>query len=268
MVKLDLKDAYLQVPIHPDHQHLLTFQWEGKSYMFKCLPFGLSSAPRVFTKLLKPVVGFLRHTGCRLIIYLDDMLILHQNRKQLHQITQLTCQLFEGLGLMINQKSRTIPTQELEFLSFQVCSVSMNLSIPSEKLRKIKQDLRRMLDRSTVAVREVAQFVGKAVATLRAVPLVPLHYRALPLLRNSVLHLTTSRRGKQEYETVMTLTAASKADLSWWASLKQKHLGTPVCPPYPTVMVHSDTSNKGWVQFSMGKHRQEIYGHQRKQLTI
>ena len=91
MVKLDLKDAYLQVPIHPNHQHLLTFQWEGKSYMFKCLPFGLSSAPRVFTKLLKPVVGFLRQIGCRLIIYLDDMLILHQNREQLHQITQLIC---------------------------------------------------------------------------------------------------------------------------------------------------------------------------------
>ena len=33
MVKLDLKDAYLQVPIHPNHQHLLTFQWEGKSYV-------------------------------------------------------------------------------------------------------------------------------------------------------------------------------------------------------------------------------------------
>ena len=28
--------------------------------MFKCLPFGLSLAIRVFTKLLKPVVGFLR----------------------------------------------------------------------------------------------------------------------------------------------------------------------------------------------------------------
>ena len=33
--------------------------------MFKCLPFGLSSVPRVFTKLLKPVVGFLRQIGCQ-----------------------------------------------------------------------------------------------------------------------------------------------------------------------------------------------------------
>ena len=88
MVRLDLKDAYLQVPIHLNHQHLLTFQWEGKNYMFKCLPFGLSSAPRVFTKLLKPVVGFLRQIGCRLIIYLDDMLILHQNREQLANYTR------------------------------------------------------------------------------------------------------------------------------------------------------------------------------------
>ena len=68
MVKLDLKDAYLQVPIHPEQHHLLQFQWQQKTYQFKCLPFGLSAAPRVFTKLLKPVVGFLRLNHCCLII--------------------------------------------------------------------------------------------------------------------------------------------------------------------------------------------------------
>lgn len=31
MVKLDSKDAFLQVQIHPGHQHLLTFQWEGRA---------------------------------------------------------------------------------------------------------------------------------------------------------------------------------------------------------------------------------------------
>ena len=103
MVKVDLKDAYLQIPIHPDYQNLLTFQWEGKTYMFQCLPFG----PRVFTKLLKPVVGFLRQNGCRLIMYLDDMLMLHQDRDQLQHMTQLTCQLLKSLGLMVNLKILT-----------------------------------------------------------------------------------------------------------------------------------------------------------------
>ena len=48
MVKMDLKDAYLQVPIHPDYQHFLTFQWEEKTYKFQCLPFGLSTALSVY----------------------------------------------------------------------------------------------------------------------------------------------------------------------------------------------------------------------------
>ena len=56
MVKLDLKDAYLQVHIHPDHQKYLVFQWDSKFYQFTCLPFGLLAAPRAFTKLLKPSV--------------------------------------------------------------------------------------------------------------------------------------------------------------------------------------------------------------------
>ena len=57
MIKMDMKDVYLQVPIHEAHQCFLQFVWEGKHYNFQCLPFCLSSAPKVFTKLLKPVVA-------------------------------------------------------------------------------------------------------------------------------------------------------------------------------------------------------------------
>jgi hypothetical protein len=56
LLKLDLKDAYLSVPIHMDHQKYLRFYWESRAWQFRALPFGLSSAPQTFTKLLKPVV--------------------------------------------------------------------------------------------------------------------------------------------------------------------------------------------------------------------
>ena len=49
MVTIDLKDAFLLVPIVEQHRKLLRFQWREALYEFQCLPFGLMSAPRVFT---------------------------------------------------------------------------------------------------------------------------------------------------------------------------------------------------------------------------
>ena len=63
MVKIDLKDAYLTVPIWQNHQKYLRFLWRDSLLEFACLPFGLASAPRAFTKLLKPVLSILRQKG-------------------------------------------------------------------------------------------------------------------------------------------------------------------------------------------------------------
>ena len=48
MVSRDLKDADLQVPMHPDSRKFLRFMVGGKVYQFKVLCFGLSTAPQVF----------------------------------------------------------------------------------------------------------------------------------------------------------------------------------------------------------------------------
>jgi hypothetical protein len=47
-IKLDLKDAYLTVPICKSHQNYLRFAWRGRIFQFHCMAFGLSPAPRVF----------------------------------------------------------------------------------------------------------------------------------------------------------------------------------------------------------------------------
>lgn len=76
LAKLDLQDAYLTVPICPEHQKYLHFTWGKKVFQFLVLPFGLASAPLVFTKLLRPVMVHLRHQGVRALIYLDDIFLL------------------------------------------------------------------------------------------------------------------------------------------------------------------------------------------------
>ena len=73
-----LKDAYFTVPIYEPHKKYLRFQFQNITYGLQCLPFGLSTAPRAFTKLLKPVIAILRSSGIRIVIYLDDILVMHQ----------------------------------------------------------------------------------------------------------------------------------------------------------------------------------------------
>lgn len=65
-----------------EHHKFLRFRWKGVKYQYVCLPFGLSSSPRIFTKILKPLVARLRPMGIRLIIYLDDILIMVASREE------------------------------------------------------------------------------------------------------------------------------------------------------------------------------------------
>ena len=60
MAKVDIKDAHYSVPILPEYQRYLKFYFRGKFYQFTCLPNGLCSGPRKFTKLLKPPLSYLR----------------------------------------------------------------------------------------------------------------------------------------------------------------------------------------------------------------
>jgi hypothetical protein len=72
-VSLDLRDAYLHVPVHPDYQHYLRFYFEGRVYQFKAMPFGLASAPLIFQSIVKAFVAPLHTLGLKLHFYLDGM---------------------------------------------------------------------------------------------------------------------------------------------------------------------------------------------------
>ena len=69
---IDLKDAYLHVPIHQQSFRLLGFAFQGRTYHYKVLPFGLRDSPWVFTRIEATVIGFLLLQGIHIFHYLDD----------------------------------------------------------------------------------------------------------------------------------------------------------------------------------------------------
>ena len=123
MTKVDLKDAYFAIPICKKHREYLRFTVEDQSYQFACLPFGLSSAPWIFTKILKPAAALLREHGVRLIVYIDDILIMAETMELAEEYTTALIFLLKSLGFLLSEKSITTPTQEIEFLGMVINSV-------------------------------------------------------------------------------------------------------------------------------------------------
>ena len=60
-ITFDLTSGYHHIEIHPEHEKYLGFHWlfkygKLKYFVFNVLPFGLSSACYIFTKVLRPYI--------------------------------------------------------------------------------------------------------------------------------------------------------------------------------------------------------------------
>ena len=75
MASIDLKEAYLQVPVHPESRPFLCFVARGQVYQFTALCFGLSTAPQVFSRVMAPASAILHSWGICMRRYLDDWLV-------------------------------------------------------------------------------------------------------------------------------------------------------------------------------------------------
>lgn len=105
LAKLDLKDAYLTVPVFEGHSKFLQFVWRESYYEFVAFPFELSSTPWAFTKLLRVVVTYLRKNGLRLVIFLDDILIAANSEQTAKSGVVLVKKTLESLGFVISSEN-------------------------------------------------------------------------------------------------------------------------------------------------------------------
>ena len=89
----------------------MRFMWEGKKYQCIGMPFGLAPAPRLATKMMAPVIRYLRSRGLWLAIYIDDLILLPRSYKESIEQTQLLVDTLHKLGFGIHpDKCQVIPS--------------------------------------------------------------------------------------------------------------------------------------------------------------
>ena len=195
MCKLDLKDAYFSVPLHRRSQKFIRFQFPGRTYQFTCLPFGLTSAPRIFTKILKPVTGILRKMGIRIIVYLDDMLIMNSTLEGARKDIMILKSILQNLGFPINvEKSIFVPVQIIEFLGIIVDSTTMRFLLPGEKVAVIQKECRHLVSSQVASLSQLSHIIGKLTSCKTAVLQAPLQYQGIQHLKNSNTPLPGSQQ--------------------------------------------------------------------------
>ena len=167
-ISFDLTAGYHHVSELPEHTKFLGSSYcingVNKYYVFCQMPFGLSTACYLFTKLMRPLVKLWQSEGVRSFVYIDDGVMACNNLQEAGLISNRIKSNLHNAGFLINHsKSNWIPTKHLSWLGFEFDSSSMTLKVAlnERKVEKLLDQCRRILQVSSVSPRQVAVAVGQ-----------------------------------------------------------------------------------------------------------
>jgi hypothetical protein len=261
MTTVDLSSAFSHVLMDPVTRPLLTFKFRGRHFQFRALPFGLNSAPRTFTMMLKPVLAHLRKTFPGLVtqFFIDDGILAHRSKCVVHRATQELLDLLGSLGFQVNSKKSSLsPSHSVTYLGFILNTSTRTVSLPPSKVRSLRRTIADWQSRITAAslsgaplpsIRALGSLVGRLNAVRPAVPHALLFSGALQRTKTLALR-SPATRGNWDAAVPTTLMAGSAiiaAELSWWASLlgPKRAVSAPMTPPPPTLLMETDASGRG-----------------------
>ena len=231
MIGIDLTNGYWQVPMHPDYFEYMGFEWEGEFYVFCVLPFGLSSAPWCFAKVMKAFCGHLRGSGVKVLNYLDDFLFfLGTDPRDIKAARQIILRAFIDAGLTINlNKSHLSPTTQLKSLGIIVDTLHGTFTVPDDRWNNFQGIVAQLLANNSGTARSIAAAVGHAVSMSLAVG------QPSRLFTRACLNLLLDCKG---WDYPLTLTSEAMCELEFWRDANRSNLTSPIwCPRCERVWV-------------------------------
>ena len=224
MVSIDLSNDFFTIPLHASSKRFTTFEFNNIRYSYNVLPFGLTCSPRIFTKVLRPAIVYLRSCGLKISAYLDDIFICAPSFEKISSDLTTALSLLSSLGFHVNvKKSHLTPTTTLLHLGYVWDSSNMSLSLPFPKIQKTTELASHLLSQTHLSFRSASSFLGLVVSHVNGFPLAPLYYRAFQLDFLSQLQRSSS------WDASFIPTRAARTDLSWWSSCP------PVLPPLQLI---------------------------------
>ena len=232
--------AYRNVAIHPDDRPLLGMQWRGNYFVDLVLPFGLCSAPFIFTSMADLVEWILVHNyGMDFLLhYLDDFFTLGRPSSPLCHFYLLTsvC-LCKRLGLPLYPDKVEGPATCLTILGIELDSNMRQARLPTEKRDRIVALLEEWSTKRFCKMRELESLIGHLHHACKVAP------QGRTFLRRMIDLLCAFRLDDHP----IRLNQEFRRDLTWWRELFQTWDGLsffcmPTWAPVPDFQVSSDAA--------------------------
>ena len=160
LYKRDLSRAYRQIPVCPGDIGFLGYSWRSRFYIDTALPFGLRSAAFICQRVTNAIAHLHRWNGYNLINYLDDFGGVKKPSKANEAFAQLGT-LLSDLGVQEATQKAEAPSTNMEFLGIHLDTVSMTMSIPSQKMSEIRDILQVWSEKKRASKLDVQSLVGK-----------------------------------------------------------------------------------------------------------
>ena len=162
LAKLDLQNAYRMVPVHSNDHPLLGISWDKEFILTQHSPFGLRSAPKIFSTVSDALAWILQARGVRYQLhYLDNFLLFGSPRSaECEAALQCTLQTCQELGVPVAAHKTEGPSHQLTFLGIQINTVKMELSLPPEKLARIMATVSEWRGRRVATKKQLQSLVG------------------------------------------------------------------------------------------------------------
>ena len=251
--KIDLSQAYRSVPVAPSNFCATGLKWKfkgGKSYTYMYdnkLCFGASKAPGIFQRITESVTRMMKRMGYdKVFVYLDDFIIVADSYEGCMKAFVCLTQLLFRLGFTINWKKVIPPTQNIVFLGVLIDTINCTLTIPSDKLCALQEELKLWIGKTKATKHQLQQIIGKLNWAAK------LLHATRPFLRRLIDLMCILKRPSHR----IRLTKSVKDDLQWLLTASSVFNGTVAIvkkAPSPEFSFASDACGAGGAAFYRGE---------------
>lgn len=254
MFKFDLSSGYHHIDIAPNCQTFLGFSLnkngEIRHFVYTVLPFGLSSAGFIFTKVLRELVKYWRTNGIKIIVYLDDGWSIADCYNKAMQNSDFVKLSLEKSGFVANaEKSVWVPVQRITWLGHLYDLKSGLLSVTLERTRAFKMEISNLFEcrDGSITARKLAKVVGM-IASMHFV------LGDLSRLMTRSLYVRISRCSRWDSAFTIFKDSAEFTELLFWSqnidNLNKRNLFPTEQLRISSVSVYSDASDIACAAFS------------------